>query len=605
MDCRHGQRPFENQLRQLRVKPDHTNGSPVTRLSSNTSINPSHCCQITYIHSYKFVMSPRTIKSTRPQHQTAIPHETGNAARQDGQMLKRAFKLRAHCGKRIINRISLYIVLIPAIIFCSSIVSGQEKSDTLALARNLIEESNFVHSVELLENYLMNHPDNIHALQLLSYTFFRKKDLKKAEYYYNKVYDLYPNQPQIIRDFAYFLYSTEQYDKSQELYKQYLQFDPGNPEALLKLAYIQYDAEQYSPALSLYQEVKALYPSNAEATQMIRHINELRAITARMIMSYLDDDQPLQLLRPTIELSTYRSRLLHPVIGVKSFVDTQDGFSSFHHVTLGNHFIFNKLNLKLDIKGGLYSHSTQNHDLLSMDINLSKGLTSGLQLNGNFKRDYDLHTLQAFTDPAEFEEYKIGFKLDKGDSWLAEASYGSRTYSDDNRIKNIYGWFLSPSLKLKFANFRLGYGYSYSDAKTNNFTNKVDIDIIKEEYEDGYQIEGTYDTYFTPTNQMEHSIISLIALSISKNLFLNFNTVIKPGSTADIPYLYLDDNAGDLFMATGFFEETTTNYDLSGRLDYQAGPKHWLSLEYARNKTFYYTANRYTFSWSVLLYNVR
>lgn len=109
----------------------------------------------------------------------------------------------------------------------------------------------------------------------------RTGDAKSA---YTKAYELAPDNPQVVAEYAWSLYSQDSHnarDPAHSVYQRLHQLDPGHPQALSYLGMAAVQRGDYRSALAHWEELlKTLPPGSPSADDVKRAISKTRALAS-------------------------------------------------------------------------------------------------------------------------------------------------------------------------------------------------------------------------------------------------------------------------------------------------------------------------------------
>jgi tetratricopeptide (TPR) repeat protein len=92
-----------------------------------------------------------------------------------------------------------------------------------------------------------------------------KEELEKALGYYQKAYQLKPDDSNVMNDYAITLLSAKKYDEALALYERILQKDPANVNALVNLAMIYAQKGETDKSLDTYSKIISIDPEYMDA----------------------------------------------------------------------------------------------------------------------------------------------------------------------------------------------------------------------------------------------------------------------------------------------------------------------------------------------------
>jgi len=113
---------------------------------------------------------------------------------------------------------------------------------------------------EVLEKVLEKDPKNLRALLLLGSYFEDKRDLTKAETYYEKALKVAPFYPYIYQKLAQIKFERRKWDEAISIYNTLLLFQPGNQQILSRLAYTYFRKGDKEKSLETLEKIKVHSP---------------------------------------------------------------------------------------------------------------------------------------------------------------------------------------------------------------------------------------------------------------------------------------------------------------------------------------------------------
>ena len=99
----------------------------------------------------------------------------------------------------------------------------------------------------------------------LAVEYVRKGELDKALEYYQKAYQLKPDDSSVMNDYAITLLSASRFEEAENLYEKILQKDSTNVNALVNLAMIYAQKGDAEKAVSIYSRIVAIDPEYKDA----------------------------------------------------------------------------------------------------------------------------------------------------------------------------------------------------------------------------------------------------------------------------------------------------------------------------------------------------
>jgi tetratricopeptide (TPR) repeat protein len=106
-------------------------------------------------------------------------------------------------------------------------------------------------------------PDRGEPYQMLAAIALRNNDTEKSLEYFQKIFEVDPNNTKILLNIANQFEQDEQWDKAIEYNLKYLEIFPEDMNCLSSIAYLYNKLENYSDALIYYEKALEIEPNNA------------------------------------------------------------------------------------------------------------------------------------------------------------------------------------------------------------------------------------------------------------------------------------------------------------------------------------------------------
>jgi hypothetical protein len=168
---------------------------------------------------------------------------------------------------------------------------------------------------------------------------------------------------------------------------------------------------------------------------------------------------------------------------------------------------------------------------------------------------------------------------------MAEAHYENQHFDDGNNVKTIYTWFMVPVVQSPKWRLSTGYSIVYADADTNTFRPKKSLSEI---VATGLPIAGIYDPYFTPTNQLTHSILAASTLSLSQVVMWELRASGTFAGKADNPYFYLTRTGNQYQLSRSFYQQSYHPFEIYTALNWTTAQHSKLSIYYQFSSLLFY-----------------
>jgi hypothetical protein len=135
---------------------------------------------------------------------------------------------------------------------------------------------------------------------------------------------------------------------------------------------------------------------------------------------------------------------------------------------------------------------------------LSIGMSPKVKLVFALDRSLYTATVASLVSPFVTTTPSAGVRLEA--SWLGEASVQRTMYPDDNSVATTYAWLLAPLAIQSRLTVHAGYAFSFQDARETRFTRA-----------------GIYDPYFTPMQEVQHSVAGSLVTWRASGMRLQVN----------------------------------------------------------------------------------
>jgi len=373
------------------------------------------------------------------------------------------------------------------------------------------------------------------------------------------------------------------------------------------LAKVYFWQGRYDIANTTIKKALQLNNTDKEAKEIEKNIDLARKHWAAIDFSYNIDDQPQSAVKPKAEFGYYINDFA--TVGAKtrlpvffsnaSYLDF--GFSAFNTLN------FHKLKAKSYIELG-FDKLPNNKIAFNGSLLLNKHIYKYLsaEINTSYK-PYLLTNTSLDMNIMELK-YGLDFIWNNPNGFMAKAGFNINQFPSFN---NLYytgsAWLMSPKLKVSFFDFRIGYGFSYSDAKVNTYETKDSLQGIidnswNEEtntFEPLTNIDGYYNPFFTPSKQMVNSAIVSINAKPIKPLNINLTGSFGFYSITDNPSLNLEYEEGKeteeyqgAFIKTYFSKEQYFPLDIGAKVSYDILQNFNTGVYYNYLSTKYYKSHQ-------------
>jgi tetratricopeptide (TPR) repeat protein len=482
-----------------------------------------------------------------------------------------------------------FIFLIISLVI-SKLTFGQitTRTDTIEIARNLSYQKKFQEAANLLKEYEIRHPKSINSVRLHAQILYWTQDFDGALDLLSRSMEINPN-PYVQLDYGRMLFDINRLDESKKIMEDYLRKDKENLEALNTLGTIAYWQGEPTKAKAYFNNVLKQYPKNEQAIKYIAEINHLTRPYINLLGGYGNDTQPINVLAGQIETGWYQSKCLSPklTLQTKSY-DINNIQNSFHGLELGNKLSLTALKLDILMSGGIYKSPVENSNGWTGKLELNKKLSSIFSLSASAQHQPYFYTISSLQKEVTFDNYGLALVLNKPNSYMGWAGYNLQQFMDQNRITSYGAWLLLPPIKLSKLNLALGYSFNYANADQDYF---ISITPLSEAIVTK-KVNGVYDPYFTPINQIENSVLANLQFKPSEAFNFSVNSRFGFYAIADRPGYVLNSGVRNQTSITkAFNSEKFTPVEINAAIDFKISKKTTLHANYSYLETYFYNNN--------------
>lgn len=481
-----------------------------------------------------------------------------------------------------------------AVIFFAGFFSQRsyaQGADTLALAHNLTTEKAFGKAASLLAQYEKAHPTNTDAVRLHLQLLYWLNQLPEAAELYRRFSSQQPAATSLQLDYGRILYETKQYPKAKAVLEPLLQKEPGNVEALTMLGIMNYYESDFSAAAGYLNRVLATYPDNPTAKVFAEKIKAARAPYLRVYTTYRSDDQPVKWLENKVEVGSYRSALLSPSLQAVLWNtrDSTSGFRQHVEVLVGNKSTLLNQKLAVQLNAGVFKHAAQKSPTFVGTATLHYQLPTGFALEASGSRSPYFFTSASSRAAVLYSQAYGALLFQNAKGWQGRMQATESFFPGSNRLLGLSAWVLSRALTLGPVYVKGGYSFGYNDAQYNTYAPVLSTAQIAAS---GKAVAGTYGAYFTPDQQVIHSLLLNADAKAGSRCWVSLKGSVGVVAHAQNPYLFLNSDQSTLFIDKGFYTERYTPYEVKGQVSYSLATHLGLEGGYVHTKAFFYTANQ-------------
>jgi hypothetical protein len=455
-------------------------------------------------------------------------------------------------------------------------------TDTLALAQKLTAGKEFGRATALLASYEGQHPTNTDAVRLHLQLLYWLHQLPEASKLYERARSQQPSATSLQLDYGRILYETKQYPKAEAVLEPLLQQELG---------IMHYHEGELTQAASYLNRVLATYPDNPTAKAFAQKIAAARAPYLRLSTTYRTDDQPLQWFENKLEAGSYRTALFAPTLQAVlwSTHDSTGGFRQHLEVLVGNKSTLLHQKLTAELQAGAFKHAAQNAPDFVGTATLRYQLPRGFGLEVAGSRAPYFFTIASGRAAVRYGQVYGAVVFQNTSGWQGRVQATEAYFSGSNRILGLSAWGLSRALALGPVYLKGGYSFAYNDARYNTYAPVLPAAQIAAS---GRPVAGTYGAYFTPDQQLVHSLLLHADAKAGSRCWVSLKGSVGVFARAQNPYLFLNRDQASLFIDKGFYTERYTPFEVKGQVSYSASSHLGLEGGYVHTKAFFYTANQ-------------
>ena len=474
----------------------------------------------------------------------------------------------------------------------NSMAQNISLDSTLNSAKNLRNAGNFGQAVTIMENFNKQSPDNIWLMQLYAETLFWMKKYKKADSIYRRAIRIYPGNFEIKYEYSIFLFDRGNYKETRKQLLLYTEKITDNTGAESILGITDYYLGNFKEAERHLKRSLTLNPDNQKAREVYTEVSHIVKPWFKGSVFYTDDSQPLNQWNPAIMGGWYYSHYLNLSFALNHQNFSADSINSnMTRFRIQNDFIIPGYGIKAAIfAGGFHTSIIKAFDLI-WGINIDKRVFGNLHVRAAGERSPYTYTTASIESPFLRNKYSLSFSWETPQKWNASIGYIGEYFPDINNVKTAYAWALSPQLKFSFFRVNIGYAFNYANSKSSRYVSELPLDEILENYQPDQTIKGIYQPYFTPNTQYSNSVLANIYFVPSKKIIVKLKSSVGFYSRTMNPYLYLDNENGQVVIKEDFYQVSFTPLDVGISFHYDITDKTTLFISYTYLQTFYFSSN--------------
>ncbi|MGI8598263.1 MAG: tetratricopeptide repeat protein [Chitinophagaceae bacterium] len=461
-------------------------------------------------------------------------------------------------------------------------------TDTVEYAKEKAYEKNFGEADRILTEFNNSSPD-LNSFRLHARVLFWMKDFDRSKVVHQKALAAFPEENILKLEYGIFLFDIGKYKLSASFLEDYIVSDSSNNEALTRLAYMHLWNGRTETSKKYAKTILKLDPENVEATEILKQVHNYTSPYVQINAGVFSDDQPLNSNFRELVTGWYRSWILSPVISVKHNAATVSNNSySSTWLQLMNSININMGITTISLKGGVFN---QGKAFTTGAVYLNQKLSKDFSLFTGVERRPYQYTISSIKQPLIQDFYTISLNYNLKDKWLGKAAYELQQFDDNNRIHTTYLWMLLPLLHKGNFSFKGGYGYNYSTSLLNRFILKDSSTSNRNFPLSTKQTEGIYDPYFTPQNQIVHSILASVNIKTSDKFFISLRSSIGVSAKADAPSFTVKEQNNQYSVHKSYSVLAYTPVEAVAEMIFLISPRFTIKSSYTYNSLFFYTSH--------------
>ncbi len=429
------------------------------------------------------------------------------------------------------------------LLFLACNVSAQ---DTLKEAKTLLNQGKFKESEKLLKPYYDVHASHLNTAWLYGQAVYGAKHVGRFKSVYKKAINLFPDNLYLQLDYSFKLIDIGELNSAYEILNAFYQSDSTSVKVNMALAKLTYWQGDYALALTFVNRVLKSVVTE-EAQELKTRIINAKSPWLQAEYGRLFDDQPLTMSSYFIKHGKFVNKRW--TVGVEAGATTfLQANNQANFATLTNQLHFSEWGLQANINLGGIQFLDSSYDFTA-GLQISKTLGRHATLTAQLARIPYFTTLSSLQETILYHQSALTLDLGRQTGFFGQLS-GSRNrfLIDDNYITNLSGWMFAPPMNISRLQLRVGYAYGYSTSEYNRYEAKDSIVYIG----NGYEIEGVYSPYFTPSKQTTHAGLASLHINVTSTIKIGFNGSFSFYGKTYNPYLFPATGINNTFVDQGF-----------------------------------------------------
>lgn len=483
--------------------------------------------------------------------------------------------------------------------------------DSLDQAKTFLYQNQVPDALQLLEQLETDHPGNEYVIRLRGQALYWSKDFEATKTYFRKSISENPEIQSVQLDFGRILFELNELNEAESVLKSFLKSNPNDPEANQMLATINYwTGGRPSVSIDYLDKILMPFPENESAKALKKEIKSSTSPRIGLNTGIYSDTQPMQYLDFQGSADFYHSALIQP--GFSAELRTYESGESVLISQARNKTNLIKTGTAISLRAGIAKSSEWAETSPTYGIEISQQIASGIQVAISADREPYFYTLASIDQEILPTTIRASIGRESGDKWIGKAFYQQSIFEDDNSTTSAGLWALIPVFKSEKLKADLGYSLLIADSREMRFSEDLPIQNTVGNTETGTVIPGSYNPYFTPSNQMVQGILAGLKIKLAESVSFglngnagiyaqidNPNTVYYGTVTPGNPNRPIDQK--DIYL----IQVTTTYFpwELKAAMDWNISEKSLLTISYLHQTTIYFDSNSFNVGLKLNLWN--
>lgn len=489
------------------------------------------------------------------------------------------------------------IILLLFLFLISAQLSAQTTESIIQTVNELITNGRYEEAQVLIERCHRANPKDFKVLHLYAQVSYLNKKYDAFKDLYYEAIEMQPKNFPMKFEFAKMLFDINDYESSYPLLLEYLVHDPQNIDALLTKAKIATYNEDYYESYSALSTLLTKDPTNIEARELNAEILVLKSKWAKLTASFTNTSQPIDVLSPTLEAGIYFSPLSSPRVSISPilFQKTKGDNVNIYKAQIENRTFFKQFGMGMTYGAGLILYPGTQFDVTAKMVFDKYAERYILLTLGGERRPY-FSSLYSVDTTVMIHTASSSLTLITKESWSGKATLEANFFDGiDNIVTSVNTSLLTPGLKLKDFDFKIGYGFHFASSKLDKFASDKSAAQILAGGNLAVYTGGDYYPYYTPKNEIAHSAIIVFAYNPTKETQASLDVRFGFLASAEKPYYFREENSvGQAFVSKGYKSEDYKPVDVNFSIHSLITPKISMSLDYNYSKNFFYISRSMT-----------